>query len=92
MSGEYDGLPMLDPGNAPEIFCYGLAKVEHLGPIGRFHLFTPQLIGGRYKRLINLHVDMPVESIGAGIDLTLATFGSKLIRPIAGHVWGKIAG
>jgi hypothetical protein len=88
---EYDDVPVLDPGNAPEVFCYGLAKVEHLGAIGRFHLFTPQLIGTKYKRVINMHIDMPIESIAPGIELTLATFGARLIRPIAGHLFGKLA-
>lgn len=88
---DFASMPVRDFGTALHVSCRGLLRVENLDPLGRFVLFDPQFVDGQYCRVPNLIVDMPITSIGPGIEMTITTFGSKLILPAARYAWQRLA-
>lgn len=79
--------PLIDMGNAPEVFCAELARIERFGSNARFSFCVPQIspIGG-FERTVNFRLIFPVEAVGPAIELTLITLGSGLIVPVTKFV------
>lgn len=59
----FDHLPIYDSGTAPEIFAYGIAKAEVVGPMLRMFVFVPQDVGGVRCRNIVAILTIPTETI-----------------------------
>lgn len=82
---------VIDFGNAPEVFCSALGKVELLGGNARFTLVTHQTgQGNEVERVANLKVIMPTEAVGPGIELTLQTLSSGLIVPVTKFITNRL--
>lgn len=68
---------------APEFFCNGLGRVQIVDGTATFNLFRarPTIAGAESDREINVSIVMPCEAVGPAIELTLVTFGPRLILP-----------
>lgn len=74
---------LVDLGNATEVFCSGLGRVELLGSNVRFSMYVQQTgPDGTTERGVNLRIIMPIESVSPSIDLTLQTLRTLLFGTV----------
>lgn len=90
-----DPAEIVDYGNAPEIFVSGLARVDIMGGVTRFALFTRKVITSPdgYAQLckeVTHSLIFPTEEVGPGVELTLATFGPRILLPTAGYILRRL--
>lgn len=87
------GLPdsaIIDYGTAKVIHVHGLARVDIHDTDTLFALWRwrTTMIDGRTERVREVYrnVVMPTAAVGPGVELTLATFGPRLLLPAVGYV------
>jgi len=78
-----DAIDIVDYGNAPVTYVNGLARVDVMGSDALFALWQQRttVINGRATRTREVvqNIVMPVDAVGPGIELTVATFGPRLL-------------
>ncbi len=81
------GPPIVDYGNAPVTYVGGLARVDVLGEQANFALWgwRVTMLDGRTTKTREVvhNLVLPCDAVGPGIELTLDTFGPRLILPAA---------
>lgn len=86
--------PVIDYGIAPLDFVNGLARVDVMGEDTLFALWrwkVTQLDGRAVRtREIVQNIVMPTAAVGPGIELTVATFGPRLVLPAAGYALRRL--
>src|SRR5688572_23693873 len=91
---EVGAAPVIDYGTAPVEWVNGLARVDVMGSAAQFALyrFNTVILDGceRHQAEIVRNIVMPVEAVGPGIELTVMTFGPRLILPAAGYAMRKL--
>jgi hypothetical protein len=73
---------LIDTGQAQEIFCSGLGRVEHLGSVVRFTLYSESIAYGEPEGVVNIKIILPAEAVGPAIELTLATLGTRVVGAV----------
>jgi hypothetical protein len=78
---------LIDTGQAPEVFCSALGRVENLGTVVRFTLYSES---GHGEGVVNLKVIMPVDAIQPSMILTLIHIGSLITGTVRRLIVDKL--
>lgn len=87
----------------PPIIDYGTAKVIHVGGFARVDIhgtdtlfalwrWRTTVIDGHTEQVREVcrNVVMPTEAVGPGVELTLTTFGPRLLLPAMGYIMKRV--
>jgi hypothetical protein len=81
---------LIDTGQAPEIFCSALGRVENLGTVVRFTLYSESTAFGEREGIVNLKLVMPADSIQPSMILTLSTIGTLITSTVRRLIVDKL--
>jgi hypothetical protein len=74
-----NALRLIDTGQAPEVFCSALGRVEHIGSMVRYTLYSEIITAsGEREGIVNLKVVMPSESVQPAMEITLYSLGTLI--------------
>ncbi len=55
---------LLDLGNAPEVYCDGIAEIYVVGEVARMLMFSYKLIDGQWHKVLIMTMIRPVSTLG----------------------------